>query len=102
MGKLSTSQSPSQLPRFVLALGGQRDVGATGVLAGQRPFGFTMANQKEAQRQTGGRYHSASPSSAAVYSPRRAARLQLARRETARCATATLALSPRQIDRPGS
>ena len=59
----------------VFALGGQGNVGAACVLAGERPFGLAVPDNIEPSRAAGAHYISI----AGLYSPRRAARLVSAR-----------------------
>jgi hypothetical protein len=44
-GKLDVPEARSKFPRPVLPWRGQRNVRATGVLAGERPLGFAVPNE---------------------------------------------------------
>src|SRR5450830_1512042 len=83
--------------RLLLAMRRQRDIRTPRMLAGKRPFGFTVSHQINMN----GIFHTAGLSSAASYSPLHAMWLHLSRYDSACCAAATLAVSPRQISNAG-
>jgi hypothetical protein len=76
-GKLDVPKAFSKRARLVLAARGQWNVRAAGVLAGKRPLGSAVSDEVKPQKRTCCRAHGLSI--AASYSPRRAARLHLAR-----------------------
>ena len=50
MAEIDGVESMREVARFLFPFFGQRDVGTTGVLAGDGPCGFTVANEEEAGR----------------------------------------------------
>jgi hypothetical protein len=50
MGEWDAAEALSHVTRFLFALRGQGDVRAAGVLAGARPLGFTVPDEKKTQR----------------------------------------------------
>ena len=92
-GKTNMLKPRYERPRLLIALRGQRDVGPTGVLAGERPLGLTVSNEIQTQHHD--------RSIAAEYSPCSAALLQSARWASASCAAATRLSCPRHISKAG-
>ena len=54
-GERNLPQTPAKFLRRIFSARGQRNVGAAGVLAGERPFGFTVSNKVNACGHPGDR-----------------------------------------------
>ena len=50
-GEFDVRESLAQFPRFDFSLRGERDIGAAGVPGRERPFGFSVTDEVEAQQR---------------------------------------------------
>src|ERR1017187_10536965 len=101
MCKRDVQQVLAKFTRLVLAVRSPRNVRATGVPVGERPPGFAVHNEVQAQGVGCACFHAPVTSIAALYSPRRAARLHWARCSRACWAAFTLASWPDHISMAG-